>query len=141
MPTTDTTDEQRTRPGRSAVIGFTVLTAAAAAYFALGMPGMDHSGPDGTMAGMDHSAAGEPMPLSPRAFADRLADPGVFVVNVHVPAGPAIAGTDATVAYDRLLGDGRLPADKGTSILLYCQTGRMSADAGRGLMAAGYTDV
>lgn len=126
------------------MVGFAVLAVlavAVVAYFALGMPGMGHSGAGGTMAGMEHAAAGEPMALGPQAFADRLAGGGVFVVNVHVPAGPAIDGTDAMIAFDDIVGDDRLPADTDAAILLYCQTGRMSQTAGRDLMAAGYTDV
>lgn len=139
VATTEVT-EQPARSGRAAVIGVIILGVAVVAYFALGMPGMDHSGSGGTMAGMDRAATGEPMSLSPDAFADRLtAD--VFVVNVHLPADAAIAGTDATIGYDRMVGDDRLPTDKDTPLLLYCRTGRMSAAAGRELIAVGYTDV
>lgn len=81
------------------------------------------------------------MTLAPVKFAERVADPGAFVVNVHVPAGESIAGTDAVIAYDEIADDGRLPPAKDTPILLYCQTGRMSQTAGRDLMADGYTNV
>jgi len=93
---------------------------------------------------MEHAAAGEPTVLNPQAFADHLADGGVSVVSVHVPAAPAIDGTDgtdATIAFDGIVGDDRLPADRDAAILLHCQTGRMSQTAGRDLLAGGYTDV
>ena len=92
------------------------------------------------MAGMDHPA-GEPMALAPDAFAERIADDGVFAVNVHVPPAEEIAGTDATIPYDEIVGDGRLADDIDTPILLYCETGRMSETAGRDLLDAGYTNV
>lgn len=128
------------RGGRGVVALVVLAVVAVGAYFALGMPGMGHSGSSGTMAGMEQPAD-EPMVLAPAAFAERLDDEGVFVVNVHVPAGDEIAGTDATIPYDSIVGDDRLPADQATPILLYCRTGRMSASAGRDLLAAGYTEV
>ena len=109
-------------------------------YFALGMPGMDHSGSTDTMAGMDHTA-GEPMTLSPEAFARRMTDGTGFLVNVHVPAGEQIPGTEAAIPYDQIVGDDRLPDKLDRPVLLYCETGRMSRTAGRQLLDAGYTDV
>ncbi len=138
MEATTDPEQRPPRSGRGAVVAFGVIIVAIVGYFAFGMPGMDHSG--GSMADMDHPA-GDPMPLAPQAFADGVADPRVFVVNVHVPAGATIAGTDATIPYDQLVGDARLPAATDTAILLYCQTGRMSETAGRELVEAGYTDV
>lgn len=140
MPLTDETEKPE-RAGRVATIGFAVLALAVVAYFVVGMPGMDHSGTSDTMAGMEHAAEGEPMALAPKAFAARLAADDVVLVNVHVQARDGIAGTDATIAYDDIADDDRLPADENASIMLYCQTGRMSAQAGRDLIAAGYTDV
>ena len=113
-----------------------VAVAAVVAYFALGMPGMDHGGSDG-MASMDHSA----MAVSADDFASRLASPDAFVVNVHVPVEGSIEGTDARIPYDEIAGDDRLPADRATPILLYCKTGRMSEEARTALMSAGYADV
>lgn len=110
---------------------------AVVAYFALGMPGMDH-GLDEAMGDMDMTGLVE---LTPSAFAARADDAGVFVVNVHVPDEGAIAGTDAAIPYDSLVEDARLPADRATPVLLYCKTGRMSASAGQDLLDAGYTDV
>jgi len=66
---------------------------------------------------------------------------GAFVVNVHRPYEGEIDGTDASIPYDEIAGDPSLPSDKGTPILLYCQTGQMSATASDSLASAGYTDV
>lgn len=133
-------DQRPLRSGRAAVVAFVVVVVVAVVgYFALGMPGMDRSGV--SMTGMGQAASGDPMSLDPKAFAGRLTDSSTFVVNVHVPAAARIAGTDAAIPYDRIVGDARLPAAKDTAILLYCRTGRMSQIAGRELVAAGYTDV
>ena len=135
-PITSGPDEDDRRAGRVMAVLAVLGLLALLIYFATGMPGMDHG--EGDMAGMDMSA---PASLTPAAFAARLDDPGVFVVNVHVPDEGAIEGTDATIAYDVIAESDRLPADKDTAVLLYCKTGRMSQQAGRDLLAAGYMDV
>ena len=121
------------------MLGFAIAMIAVVAYFVLGMPGMDHS--TGSTGSIDHNAMAVPVRLSPKEFAAQLEDPGAFVVNVHVPDEGGIDGTDDIIAYDRILGDARLPAAKGTPILLYCRTGRMSDSAGRALLDAGYARV
>lgn len=134
--------------GRWVVVGIAVLGLTVLGYFTLNMPGMDHGVNSGTtMAGLDHdSDSGSmmtrmDMALAVGEFADRIAEPDAFVINVHGPAAGAIQGTDATIPYDQIAEDNRLPADRATPILLYCQTGRMSAMAAHDLMTAGYVDV
>ena len=107
------------------------------AYFAFGMPGMNHSASPDRMAGMEHASV---TALSPSAFGAEVSA-GAFVVNVHVPAGELIEGTDEAIPYDRLTGDPRLPEDRTAKILLYCETGNMSEDAAKDLLTAGYRDV
>ena len=123
--------------GRRMIAVAAVAAAAVVAYFAFGMPGMDHGGGSDGMASMDHSA----MTIGVDEFAFRLASSDAFVVNVHVPDEGSIEGTDAWIPYDEIVDDDRLPADRGTPILLYCKTGRMSAEAATALMDAGYSDV
>ncbi len=125
------------RSGRVFVLGAIATLALAGAYLGLGMPGMDHSGDD--MADMNHSA--ELQQLSPRLFEERVGAADAYVVNVHVPAGDIIEGTDEAIAFDEILESGRLPADRAVPILLYCESGRMSGIAGRTLLQAGYLDV
>lgn len=125
------------RSGRIFVLGAIATLALVGAYFALGMPGMAHSGDD--MADMDHPAGLQE--LSPEQFEARIAEGDAYVVNVHVPAGDSIKGTDETIAFDEIVEPGRLPADKAAPILLYCESGRMSETAGRRLLRAGYMDV
>lgn len=123
--------------GRLLIVFAAVAVAAVVAYFAFGMPGMDHGGGAAGMASMDPSE----MRVSVDDFASRLDAPEAFVVNVHVPDEGTIEGTDASIPYDEIIGDDRLPADKATPILLYCKTGRMSGEAATALMEAGYADV
>lgn len=121
--------------GSRVIVALGVVVAAVVGYFALGMPGMDHGG--GGMAAMDASD----MAVNVDRFAVLAADADAFVVNVHVPAEGSIAATDAAIPYDRIVGDSRLPEGKSTPILLYCKTGRMSAEAATALMGVGYIDV
>lgn len=124
--------------GSLIVGGLVIVLVVVVGYFALGMPGMDHSGGGGAaMGAMDASD----MAVGVEDFATRMAEPDAFVVNVHVPDEGSIAGTDAAIPYDRVAGDTRLPDDTTTPIVLYCQTGRMSAEAATALMDAGYADV
>lgn len=129
------------RSGRVFVVAGTVSVLLLGAYFALGMPGMDHS--SDPMADMAHGGAAGLQELSPLEFEARLADDDedALVVNVHVPAGDSLVGTDETVPFDEIVDSDRLPEDERSSILLYCESGRMSETAGRGLLEAGYSDV
>src|SRR3546814_9018257 len=71
------------------------------------MPGMDHS--CDPMPDMDHSGTAELQQLSPLEFETLLVDDDAFVVNVHVPAGDSLDGTDETIAFDEIVGSDRLP--------------------------------
>lgn len=79
--------------------------------------------------------------LDPAAFAAAVAEPDRVTVNVHVPYEGRIDGTDLFVPFDRVRSDPTLPADRATPLAIYCRTGRMSAEAGAGLVALGYSDV
>lgn len=124
--------------GSRVVVGLVVALVLIVGYFAAGMPGMDHGG--GGTAGMGAMDASD-MAVGVDDFSSRMAEPDAFVVNVHVPDEGGITGTDAAIPYDRVAGDTRLPDDTTTPIVLYCQTGRMSAEAATALMDAGYADV
>jgi rhodanese-related sulfurtransferase len=107
-----------------------VLTVFAVAC---GGPGEDHP---------EMSAAKTPATLlDPNAFAARIARAEATVINVHVPYEGEIEGTDHLIPFDVIVGDKRLPADKGAEIVLYCRTGRMSVTAAKELAAAGYTNL
>ena len=86
------------------------------------------------------AAATEPFArLDPATFADRIGDKGAVLIDVHVPYEGELEHTQAFIPYDHIVGDARLPKDKGTEVLLYCRSGRMSEIAGNALHAAGYT--
>ena len=127
--------------GRSAtplVAGMVLLALAVVAYFALGMPGMDHS-----VSNTSHDMAGHTghRVLGPAAFEAAMLDPATVSVNVHVPPEEiGIAGTDLTMPFDRL-DEAGLPADLTTPIAVYCRSGTMSAIAVQRLAELGYTDV
>jgi phage shock protein E len=74
-------------------------------------------------------------------FAALLDDPGVIVVNVHVPYEGELPGTDALVAYDRILEWDGLPQNRDAAIAVYCMSGNMSRQAALALVEAGYTGV
>lgn len=79
--------------------------------------------------------------VQPAELAAMLRAKDFSLVNVHVPYAGEIDPTDAFIPFDTIaarLAD--LPA-KDQPIVLYCQTGRMSAIAAETLVRAGYTDV
>ncbi len=74
-------------------------------------------------------------------FAERMDQPGVVTINVHVPDEGTIAGTDMTIPFDQIATTDELPTDTDTPLAIYCKSGNMSADAAKDLQALGYTDV
>ena len=125
--------------GRWFIVGLAGVMAAVAAYFLLGMPGMNHSASSMgvSMPAMDGGA----MAIDHEEFNRRAALPGTVLINVHDSDDIRIEGTDLSIPYDRIEGDDRLPADRSTDILLYCKTGRMSEQAATTLMRSGYRTV
>lgn len=126
-----------------------IVSAAVAVLFAglVGGGGAEGrvSHPAGVVATVanQQAAAGEPYArLDPAAFEERMKkNEQAMVINVHVPYEGELAGTDAFIPYDQIKDDPRLPEDKGTELLLYCRTGRMSEEAAVDLHEAGYTNI
>jgi rhodanese-related sulfurtransferase len=79
--------------------------------------------------------------LDPAAFEERMKNDKAMVINVHTPYEGELDGTDAFIPYDKIKDDPRLPADKGTELLLYCRSGHMSEEAAVDLHEKGYTNI
>ena len=137
----ETTGTAPNSEGRSAtplVIAMVVFAVAAIAYFATGMPGMDHSDSSMNNGMTPHSAH---RMMTPASFETAIADTDVVVVNVHVPAEDiTLDGTDLTMPFDDL-DIGTLPLDRDATLAVYCRSGSMSAIAVERLLALGFTDV
>lgn len=63
-------------------------------------------------------------------------------INVHIPLGGNITGTDLSLPYNEIEQNlSKLPADKNARIVLYCRSGRMSTIAAEELVKQGYTNL
>lgn len=80
--------------------------------------------------------------VAPASFAEVIALPETFVLNVHTPDEGSIPGTEANIPFDQVrtrVDD--LPADKSTRIAVYCRSDRMSTLATVTLGDLGYANV
>ena len=126
----------RALPAVVAIAGLALVLG----YFALGMPGMDHSG--GSMAGMDHDGSAVVELVGVDRFTELATDPAAVVLNVRSPLGPEeIPGTHAALNYVNVLGWEEFPDDVATPVLLYCNNGRFATYAAQTLQRRGYTSV
>ena len=82
------------------------------------------------------------MDILPQELNAMLAEKDFFLVNVHIPYEGELEKTDAFIPYNQV--ESRLdefPKDRDSKIVLYCRSGRMSEDAARVLVKAGYSRV
>ncbi len=138
----DDLEARRSQATSKIVVGAIVAAATVVGlYFALGMPGMDHSAPTSS-SGMDHGGAEMGWTRQGVAeFSQTVGREGVVMINVHIPDEGSIAGTDLTIPYAAVLTDPSLPTDLTTPLALYCRSGKMSTIAAQSLVNAGYTNV
>ena len=80
--------------------------------------------------------------VSPQEFANLAKNENAFVIDVHTPEQTHIVGTDAFIPFDQIQANqNQLPTDKLTPILVYCRSGRMSAQASKEIFDMGYINV
>lgn len=80
--------------------------------------------------------------LDPAAFAAKIKEPGVVVIDVHTPDQGTIPGTTLKIPYNQIRTNvSKLPADKSTPLAVYCRSGSMSAMAVRELAGLGYRNL
>ncbi|MFN0027087.1 MAG: rhodanese-like domain-containing protein [Acidimicrobiales bacterium] len=142
-PAQDTINLRASRRSKLVVLGFG-LAVAITLYFAIAMPGMDHSTSTNSLSSTRHNTEATPLGWVRQGVADfgrTVRDDAYLVINVHTPHQGSITGTDAAVPYTDILSNSSLPADRGAPIALYCRSGSMSTIAARTLADAGYTDV
>jgi len=89
--------------------------------------------------------AGGPVPyrnIIPAQLWTILQQKDFTLINVHIPYAGEIRGTEAFIPYtDAGTKVPRILPDRRVKIVLYCQTGRMSAIAGEVLVRLGYANV
>ena len=73
---------------------------------------------------------------------EMLKNKDFYFVNVHTPYEGEIEKTDAFIPYDEIENNlNKLPKDKNDRVVLYCRSGRMSAEASQKLADLGYTNI
>ncbi len=80
--------------------------------------------------------------ISTKELAGMLENKDFTLVNVHIPYIGDIKGTDVSISFNTV-GDNldKLPKNKTSKIVLYCQSGGMSAVAADTLSQLGYSNV
>jgi rhodanese-related sulfurtransferase len=133
-------DATHQRSGKATVLLVAVFAIGVALYFALGMPGMNH-GTASEMNGMDMTSESSPARLvDPATFAAAREQPGAVVINVHVPYAGELERTDLFMPFDQI-DVALLPENRNSPLLIYCESGSMSAQAATTLTSLGFTNV
>ncbi|MBI4286468.1 MAG: rhodanese-like domain-containing protein [Chloroflexi bacterium] len=80
--------------------------------------------------------------IGPNELKTMLGNKDFLLVNVHIPYAGEIEPTDLFVPYNAIEPNlGKLPTNKGSKIVLYCQSGAMSAIAAKKMVKLGYKNI
>jgi rhodanese-related sulfurtransferase len=93
-----------------------------------------------TESGFPKNAAGY-ADITVQQLVDMLPDKDFILVNVHIPYEGELPQTDLFIAYNRITDNLDQLPDKDAPIVLYCRSGRMSAEAAKELARLGYSNV
>ena len=74
-------------------------------------------------------------------LANMLQNKDFTFINVHIPYEGEIAQTDLFIPFDEIADYADQLPLKDAPIVLYCRSGRMSADAAKTLVDLGYTNI
>lgn len=131
-------DEHGGRSATPLVVAMIIVALGVVVYYALGMPGMDHSAASSNHTPASHASH---RAVDRPTFDAIVADAATVTINVHVPAIEIdLDGTDLAMPFNDLE-VARLPSDRSTALAVYCRSGAMSAVAVRRLLDLGYTNV
>lgn len=79
--------------------------------------------------------------INVQQLVEMLPDKNFTLVNVHIPYEGELSQTDLFIAYNRITDNLDQLPDKDAPIVLYCRSGRMSAEAATVLARLGYNNV
>ena len=126
------------RAGRSGLVGFLV----ALALVACGQATQEEAPAEADGGAARPGTAASYADISVEDLRQMMASEDPYLVNVHIPYEGDIPGTDESIRFDEIAQHlDQLPPDKNANIVLYCRSGRMSAEAGGVLASLGYTHV